>query len=759
MDSLLLSSKSESEQIKLKRYKNGVLVCLNSQKEFTGYNLKLPTLIPAVLEDAQKNIYHKRKLKGFKKKKNKNSLKKDDKFNPISKPYFNNAKIKDENLDTEKTKDLIESEKKSNYFSNSEKINLTKITNTEWIRNSRLYLNKDREPIIGIPPKELSLAQADDNYFRNFHEMKTVSLIKEHHHLSQLLPHRYTKKVPIYTSSAHYLFINPDYAEILNAEKNLKLINSNESKINEEDNLTKKKKKEEEKRLKLLLLQKMRNEKKNFEKQLELEHQLEIKKRNKQKELDELEKLKLLELKKKQKLAEEELNRKLQEELLKKKKEEESLKRKLLEEEIARRKKEEEEAARRKKEEEEAARKKNEEEELARKKEEEERLKNPLKLNENEINNNNHDKILPSKIGSLSDTAHLSILKKTEILGEFVEEDDTAVESSDSEDNKEDINGSETAGEGVINEEGLKNEIVDTESSQSKLLKKLKEREEEKRNALRSSATIKRSQQALDAQAKLDLMFQQQKEVRATRKKKNLKPSTTESVEDKLLQETLPDFLKDLAKDASILFDCRDQYRHMIQPIFHGEEDLEVEEITTNLSNFYEKSVGKIDKEKLEVMKQCFGIFGEKISVDEFCIISALGEKLTALDDHIKTNSFNDINFKELGKHIREYNELFLSNNSNEGAKSMKYDDFAVLLLSTGLEPKFVPNIAKMLNIENGQEINYLDFLSYIPFFLKLHKTIVNKPLKIAEEVEDSYLIQDDANDTFSVNADVLGFL
>ncbi|KAJ3206437.1 hypothetical protein HK099_000541, partial [Clydaea vesicula] len=649
MDSLLLSSKSESEQIKLKRYKNGVLVCLNSQKEFTGYNLKLPTLIPAVLEDAQKNIYHKRKLKGFKKKKNKNSLKKDDKFSsnnfdlsertfhlkknetfnkkslkknlnekkknknfvkyldPISKPYFNNAKIKDENLDTEKTKDLIESEKKSNHFSNSEKINLTKITNTEWIRNSRLYLNKDREPIIGIPPKELSLAQADDNYFRNFHEMKTVSLIKEHHHLSQLLPHRYTKKVPIYTSSAHYLFINPDYAEILNAEKNLKLINSNESKINEEDNLTKKKKKEEEKRLKLLLLQKMRNEKKNFEKQLELEHQLEIKKRNKQKELDELEKLKLLELKKKQKLAEEELNRKLQEELLKKKKEEESLKRKLLEEEIARRKKEEEEAARRKKEEEEAARKKNEEEELARKKEEEERLKNPLKLNENEINNNNHDKILPSKIGSLSDTAHLSILKKTEILGEFVEEDDTAVESSDSEDNKEDINGSETAGEGVINEEGLKNEIVDTESSQSKLLKKLKEREEEKRNALRSSATIKRSQQALDAQAKLDLMFQQQKEVRATRKKKNLKPSTTESVEDKLLQETLP----------------------MIQPIFHGEEDLEVEEITTNLSNFYEKSVGKIDKEKLEVMKQCFGIFGEKISVDEFCIISALGEKLT----------------------------------------------------------------------------------------------------------------------------------
>jgi hypothetical protein len=71
----------------------------------------------------------------------------------------------------------------------------------EWLRaNSRMG-----NPVVGIPPSDLSLAQIDDNYFRVISEWKRINSKNSHtsKRMTRLLPHRYTKMVPLMTAQKH----------------------------------------------------------------------------------------------------------------------------------------------------------------------------------------------------------------------------------------------------------------------------------------------------------------------------------------------------------------------------------------------------------------------------------------------------------------------------------------------------------------------------------------------------------------------------
>jgi hypothetical protein len=105
--------------------------------------------------------------------------------------------------------------------------------------------------------------------------------------------------------------------------------------------------------------------------------------------------------------------------------------------------------------------------------------------------------------------------------------------------------------------------------------------------------------------------------------------------------------------------------------------------------------------------------------------------------------SFVDTDFKELGKHIKQYSSLYLGNASNpeEPARILKYDDFKILLLSTGVPPDCIPYVAGMLNITEDADIEYLDFLSFIPFFVKLHSHIVSNPLNVVVKQEKERML------------------
>ncbi|KAI8905289.1 hypothetical protein DFJ77DRAFT_479559 [Powellomyces hirtus] len=93
----------------------------------------------------------------------------------------------------------------------------------EWVRESRMSLLPPtpppppthppgepllkKTPVIGKIPKGLSSAEG---YFRVFTEMKTVETVdvaKNGHHLATLLPHRYTKKMPLYGTSPRMMMM------------------------------------------------------------------------------------------------------------------------------------------------------------------------------------------------------------------------------------------------------------------------------------------------------------------------------------------------------------------------------------------------------------------------------------------------------------------------------------------------------------------------------------------------------------------------
>jgi hypothetical protein len=105
--------------------------------------------------------------------------------------------------------------------------------------------------------------------------------------------------------------------------------------------------------------------------------------------------------------------------------------------------------------------------------------------------------------------------------------------------------------------------------------------------------------------------------------------------------------------------------------------------------------------------------------------------------------SFGKIDFTQVQKHIKDYNLLFLSN-SSEQAKNMSFEEFGMLLVTTGLglfsilsrlDVNYVDQVAEMLHVNPDEGLSYLQFLSFIPFFLNLHKLIVASPLGMPLEI------------------------
>jgi hypothetical protein len=85
-------------------------------------------------------------------------------------------------------------------------------------------------------------------------------------------------------------------------------------------------------------------------------------------------------------------------------------------------------------------------------------------------------------------------------------------------------------------------------------------------------------------------------------------------------------------------------------------------------------------------------------------------------------------------KHIKDYNLLFLSNSTDQ-AKKMSFEEFGMLLVTTGLDVNYVDQVADMLHVNPNEGLSYLQFLSFIPFFLNLHKLIVASPLGMPLEI------------------------
>eukprot|EP00842_Homolaphlyctis_polyrhiza_P004628 jgi/Hompol1/5166/HPOL_004217-RA len=141
------------------------------------------------------------------------------------------------------------------------------------------------------------------------------------------------------------------------------------------------------------------------------------------------------------------------------------------------------------------------------------------------------------------------------------------------------------------------------------------------------------------------------------------------------------------------------------------------------------KNMSVIDSETRGRLQVVFELVNDdSVDQQEFVVIAALAERMTLLDQKVRL-SFYDTDFKKLEQNIRQYRQLFTVYTEEDG--SMTYDDLNILLKSSGSSEAQINEIASLLKFQDAApnaNVGFLDFLSYVPFFAKLHENIVNNP-------------------------------
>ncbi|KAI8799401.1 hypothetical protein BJ742DRAFT_145208 [Cladochytrium replicatum] len=137
---------------------------------------------------------------------------------------------------------------------------------------------------------------------------------------------------------------------------------------------------------------------------------------------------------------------------------------------------------------------------------------------------------------------------------------------------------------------------------------------------------------------------------------------------------------------------------------------------------------------------------GDMVDKDEFCLIASLAERMTMLDKSVRT-SFYNTDFAKLERNIRGYKKLYYVYGTSENSTGtsgsdgrMTVSDFKATLRSAGLDDVDMQAVFKALNMpgssnnaidedHENEPVNFFNFLSYIPFFVRLHDLIVTNPL------------------------------
>ncbi|KAJ3014346.1 hypothetical protein HKX48_005201 [Thoreauomyces humboldtii] len=189
------------------------------------------------------------------------------------------------------------------------------------------------------------------------------------------------------------------------------------------------------------------------------------------------------------------------------------------------------------------------------------------------------------------------------------------------------------------------------------------------------------------------------------------------------------DFLSSLVKDMNVMDeDSKLRYIRMSEPIFKDNDLISIETLGAELTRMKWITEGEVDY----ITKVFELVAGDYVDQSEFCVIAALAERMTFLDTSLR-QSFGDTDFRKLESNIKQYRHLFTVNTNEDG--KMTYDDLKILLLSTGLPANSIEGVAALLNLspagKDGKqsEVGFLDFLSYVPFFALLHDRIVDDPL------------------------------
>ncbi|CAG5121405.1 unnamed protein product, partial [Candidula unifasciata] len=120
----------------------------------------------------------------------------------------------------------------------------------------------------------------------------------------------------------------------------------------------------------------------------------------------------------------------------------------------------------------------------------------------------------------------------------------------------------------------------------------------------------------------------------------------------------------------------------------------------------------------------------EKINFRLFTVIAALSEKVTQLDPVIR-KMMNNFDYNALDIKMEKCKELFgLLDMDHMPQGAAQAESLAVELTAGGLKPENTRYVLNKFNRESKGAIDFLDFVTYIPLFVEIHKRIIQDPLK-----------------------------
>jgi len=150
------------------------------------------------------------------------------------------------------------------------------------------------------------------------------------------------------------------------------------------------------------------------------------------------------------------------------------------------------------------------------------------------------------------------------------------------------------------------------------------------------------------------------------------------------------------------------------------------------------KSLEKVGKDfkpaELEFIKRMLQLDDDELDFKTFSIVAALTERITSLDSSIKQYC-DELDLRTLERKLDKCKEMYLllrgKNNSSlreDGESFFPSRDALFTELEAGnITPEDRQSVVEKLY--DNENVNFLDFVMYIPLFLTIHERIVNRPI------------------------------
>ncbi|XP_033105144.1 uncharacterized protein LOC117107551 [Anneissia japonica] len=159
------------------------------------------------------------------------------------------------------------------------------------------------------------------------------------------------------------------------------------------------------------------------------------------------------------------------------------------------------------------------------------------------------------------------------------------------------------------------------------------------------------------------------------------------------------------------------------------------------LDELQERMKKWVGKEDIKLIMQIFDLNKDKtIDVREFVTMAALNDKITG---HVTESPDQQLAFslKKLSHHVTAYKEMFDIMDVNGNSQLSMEELMVIIVASTGLDLQADQDVVKYIydtiDKDKSGSIDFVEYLSYIPFFLKLYQHVFGKPISL-DVIEDA---------------------